>query len=82
MSKKLIERIEEYPDGVDVCTKSENLKRLVEQAKLATSLEARNKVLTEALAELVDIVQGHLDDGEVLDSFTLQVAQAALKEER
>lgn len=32
----------------------------------------------EALNELRDIVQGHLDDGDELDSFTLQPARAAL----
>lgn len=32
-----------------------------------------------ALTELVDIVQGHLDDGDKLDSFTLQTARAALR---
>ena len=32
----------------------------------------------EALNELRDIVQGHLDDGDELDSLTLQPARAAL----
>jgi len=36
--------------------------------------------LEAALRELVDIVQGHLDDGDRLDSFTLQPARAALSQ--
>lgn len=40
--------------------------------------EAQVATLREALDELADIVQGHLDDGDKLDSFTLRPARAAL----
>lgn len=36
------------------------------------------KMLVEALDELADIVQGHLQEGNQLDSFTLQPAEVAL----
>ena len=36
----------------------------------------------EALIELMDIVQGVIDDGDKLDSFTLQVARKALAKAR
>lgn len=39
---------------------------------------ANNGVLRDALEELVGIVRGHIEDGDKLDSFTLQPAIAAL----
>ena len=39
----------------------------------------RCAAVIEALDELHDIVQGHLDDGDTLDSFTLQPARIALR---
>jgi hypothetical protein len=56
--------------------KEAELLPLVEMAKKEHDalLEA-----VEVLEELHDIVQGHLDDGDKLDSLTLQPARAALE---
>ena len=49
-----------------------------EERERAERAEAQVATLREALDELADIVQGHLDDGDKLDSFTLRPARAAL----
>lgn len=59
-------------------TKDELQARLYEDHERCVSLELENMKLREVLEELVDIVQGHLEDGDKLDSFTLQPAKQAL----
>lgn len=62
-----------FKEGFDACRKEE--KSLTPKAK---AYRDALREAHDALTELVDIINGHLDEGNRLDSFTLQPAKAAI----